>query len=56
MKDMLIQILRSKTLFFLNGIVYYLDRDNVSERLETALNQTEREGSYLLNYHSLFDI
>lgn len=31
--------LRSKALFFLNGIVNHLDGNNVSERQETALNQ-----------------
>lgn len=32
-----IQILRFKALFSLNVIVYYLDRENASERQETAL-------------------
>ena len=39
MKDMLIQILRSKTLFFLNGIITHPKGLNVSEGLEMPLNQ-----------------
>lgn len=31
--------LRFKTLFFLNGIVYHQDKDNVLKRQEIALNQ-----------------
>ena len=37
MKDMPIQILRFKALFFLNGIVIHPSRDNASERQEMPL-------------------
>lgn len=41
MKDMLIQNLRSKALFSLNGIVYHPEEENVSERQEMALESIE---------------